>query len=131
MPSQLYSFSFAPNRSWTRSFSPQPEIQAYLQRVAREAGVLDRFRFGTTLTEARYDEDARVWRVATAGRWEGPTAQPATTDRHSTATSAASRAAGTGPVVGRGTVVLLGRSVGRSRAGRGPAQPAGAPVRWA
>src|SRR5919107_5795205 len=45
VPSQLYSFSFAPNPAWTRSFSPQPEIQAYLQGVARGAGVLDRFVF--------------------------------------------------------------------------------------
>ena len=34
VPSQLYSFSFAPNPHWSRSFSPQPEIQAYIQRVA-------------------------------------------------------------------------------------------------
>src|SRR6476469_3548757 len=40
VPSQLYSFSFAPNPHWSRSFSPQPEIQTYLQRVARESGVL-------------------------------------------------------------------------------------------
>ena len=33
-PSQLYSFSFAPNPDWSRSFSPQPEIQAYLERTA-------------------------------------------------------------------------------------------------
>ena len=33
MPSHLYSFSFAPNPTWSRSFSPQPEIQAYLKRV--------------------------------------------------------------------------------------------------
>src|SRR6188508_1834608 len=48
VPSQLYSFSFAPNPEWSRSFSPQPEIQAYLERTAQCAGVLDRFRFGTT-----------------------------------------------------------------------------------
>ena len=34
VPSQLYSFSFAPNPDWSRSFSPQPEIQAYLERTA-------------------------------------------------------------------------------------------------
>ena len=34
VPSQLYSFSFAPNPEWSRSFSPQPEIQAYLERTA-------------------------------------------------------------------------------------------------
>ena len=34
IPSQLYSFSFARNPEWGSSYSPQPEIQAYLQRVA-------------------------------------------------------------------------------------------------
>jgi len=65
VPSQLYSFSFAPNREWTRSFSPQPEIQSYIQRVAREAGVLDRFVFDTSVDAARWDEDAQRWIVAT------------------------------------------------------------------
>src|SRR5213080_2448871 len=66
VPSQLYSFSFAPNPAWTRSFSPQPEIQAYLQRVARESAVLGRFRFETAFEDATYDESARVWRIRTA-----------------------------------------------------------------
>jgi cation diffusion facilitator CzcD-associated flavoprotein CzcO len=65
VPSQLYSFSFAPNPDWSRSFSPQPEIHAYLERVARESGVLDRFAFDTTLEEARYDEQAQRWVVRT------------------------------------------------------------------
>ena len=30
VPSQLYSFSFAPNPDWSMSFSPQPEILAYI-----------------------------------------------------------------------------------------------------
>ena len=38
VPSQLYSFSFAPNPEWSRSFSPQPEIQAYLEDVAQTVG---------------------------------------------------------------------------------------------
>src|SRR5688572_260923 len=66
VPSQLYSFSFAPNRTWSRSFSPQPEIQAYIQRTAREAGVLDRFVFGTKLDDAAWDEEAGVWRAETS-----------------------------------------------------------------
>ena len=47
VPSQLYSFSFAPNPTWSRSFSPQPEIQAYIQRTAQKSGVLDRIVFDT------------------------------------------------------------------------------------
>ncbi len=66
VPSQLYSFSFAPNREWSRSFSAQPEIQAYLQRVARESGTLDRFRFGTEVRDARWDEAEQRWVVETS-----------------------------------------------------------------
>jgi cation diffusion facilitator CzcD-associated flavoprotein CzcO len=66
VPSQLYSFSFAPNKDWSSSFSPQPEIHAYLRRVARESGVLDRFLFDTRFEDAAYDEAAQVWRVRTS-----------------------------------------------------------------
>src|ERR1700712_6032517 len=66
VPSQLYSFSFAPNPAWSRSFSPQPEIQSYLQRVARRSGVLDRFRFDTLVEDAAWDEQEQVWRVTTS-----------------------------------------------------------------
>jgi cation diffusion facilitator CzcD-associated flavoprotein CzcO len=66
VPSQLYSFSFAPNRDWSRSFSPQPEIQAYLERTARESGVLDRFRFGVTVEDIVFDEDDQLWTVTTS-----------------------------------------------------------------
>ncbi|HET6652267.1 MAG TPA: NAD(P)/FAD-dependent oxidoreductase [Nocardioides sp.] len=65
VPSQLYSFSFAPNPDWSRSFSPQPEIQAYLRRVADEAGVLDRFRFGTAVEDAAWHDDDASWTVRT------------------------------------------------------------------
>src|SRR5687768_16276142 len=34
VPSILYSFSDHPNPDWSRTYSPQPEIQAYLQRCA-------------------------------------------------------------------------------------------------
>jgi cation diffusion facilitator CzcD-associated flavoprotein CzcO len=65
IPSQLYSFSFASNPEWSSSYSPQPEIQAYIQQVARDSGLLDRFHFDTPMTDARWDDDARVWRVRT------------------------------------------------------------------
>ena len=40
VPSHLYSFSFAPNPDWTRTYSRQPEIRAYLERVAEDFGVM-------------------------------------------------------------------------------------------
>ncbi|HET6153195.1 MAG TPA: NAD(P)/FAD-dependent oxidoreductase [Marmoricola sp.] len=66
VPSQLYSFSFAPNPNWSRSFSPQPEIHAYLQDVAQRSGVLDRFFFGVTVQDASWDETDLVWTVVTS-----------------------------------------------------------------
>jgi cation diffusion facilitator CzcD-associated flavoprotein CzcO len=66
VPSQLYSFSFALNPDWTRSFSPQAEIQDYLRTVAARSGVLDRFRFGVTFHDASWDSGARRWRIHTS-----------------------------------------------------------------
>ncbi len=65
VPSQLYSFSFAPNHSWSRSYSPQPEILAYMQRVAEESGVLDQFVFDTSVEHATWDAEAQEWVVET------------------------------------------------------------------
>jgi cation diffusion facilitator CzcD-associated flavoprotein CzcO len=65
VPSQLYSFSFASNPEWSSSYSPQPEIQAYIQKVARDSGILDRFHFDTPMTDACWDDAAQVWRVRT------------------------------------------------------------------
>ncbi|HEY4220326.1 MAG TPA: NAD(P)/FAD-dependent oxidoreductase, partial [Myxococcota bacterium] len=52
--SHLYSFSFAPNPSWSRQYSPQPEILAYLRRVADEHGVRARIRFRHLVTKAQW-----------------------------------------------------------------------------
>ena len=40
VPSHLYSYSFALNPEWTRSFSTQPEIYKYIQSVANRHKVL-------------------------------------------------------------------------------------------
>src|SRR5919112_1823608 len=66
VPSQLYSYSFAPNPKWSRSFSPQPEIQSYIREVAERSGTLDRFVFGTNLDSAEWDEDQHLWRISTS-----------------------------------------------------------------
>lgn len=68
--STLYSFSFAPNPDWSRTFSPQPEIQAYLWRVATEHGIVPLVRFNEEVTGARWDEAAAEWSVtSTSGEW--------------------------------------------------------------
>src|SRR3954447_1887569 len=65
VPSQLYSLSFARNPDWSSSYSPQPEIQAYLRRVAEQYGVRERTVFGTELEHAAWDEEAQLWRCRT------------------------------------------------------------------
>ena len=69
IPSQLYSYSFA-EFDWSSSYSPQPEIQAYIKQVADESGTLDRFVFDTLVEDAAWDDEAKRWQVQTsAGTW--------------------------------------------------------------
>lgn len=70
VPSHLYSFSFAPNPGWSRSFSPQPEIWAYLRDVAERYDVLRHARLGVEVLTAAWDGERAHWRVdTTAGTW--------------------------------------------------------------
>jgi len=65
VPSHLYSFSFAPNPEWSQTYSPQPEIRAYLQRCADAFGLRAHLRLRQAMTSAAWDEDAQRWRIAT------------------------------------------------------------------
>ena len=64
VPSRWYSLTFAPNADWTHRFSYGPEIQAYLEQVARDFGVNDVVRFETPVTSLVYE--APTWRLTTA-----------------------------------------------------------------
>ena len=64
--SHLYSFSFARNPGWTRSFSPAKEILEYLRGCAERFGVLPKIRFDHEITSATWDADALRWRLETA-----------------------------------------------------------------
>ncbi len=66
VPSNLYSFSFAPNPHWTETYSGQGEIERYLQEVARHFGVDEKVAFDTTLEEASWDPAGAVWRLQTS-----------------------------------------------------------------
>ncbi len=64
--SHLYSFSFARNPRWTRSFSPSREIHAYLRSCAERFDVLPRIRFDHEIKSAAWDDDAQRWRLETS-----------------------------------------------------------------
>lgn len=64
--SDLYSFSFAPNPNWTRSYGTQPEILAYLQSVAERFELTPQLRFDHDVQQAVWDDGARLWRITTS-----------------------------------------------------------------
>src|ERR1700710_151074 len=65
VPSHLYSYSFELNPDWSRSFSPQHEIQDYLRAVAAKYDLGDKHLFDTEVTLARWDAAANQWQIDT------------------------------------------------------------------
>lgn len=90
IPSNLYSFSFAPNPNWTRAYPQQPEILAYLETVTDTYGLRSKIRFNTEVTRAEWDGAACQWVLTMADgttdqfdvliNGTGPLSQPATPD---------------------------------------------------
>ncbi|MFD8672176.1 flavin-containing monooxygenase [Streptomyces seoulensis] len=66
VPSHLYSFSFAPNPDWPRTFSGQEHIRAYLERVADDFDLRPHLRFDSEVKLMTWDEDELRWHIETA-----------------------------------------------------------------
>ena len=70
VPSHLYSFSFAQNPGWSRTFSAQPEIWRYLRDTADRFGLRRFIRFEHDVLEAAWDDEASRWTIQTSrGPW--------------------------------------------------------------
>jgi cation diffusion facilitator CzcD-associated flavoprotein CzcO len=70
IPSHLYSYSFAMNPEWGRTYVEQPELEAYIGSTARRLGLLDHVSLRTEMLSARWDTVARRWEIdTTAGRF--------------------------------------------------------------
>ncbi|MCG9911736.1 MAG: NAD(P)/FAD-dependent oxidoreductase [Flavobacteriales bacterium] len=61
--SHLYSFSFEPNPQWSRVFSGQTEILAYLKHCVDKHQLRKHIRFGWKMTGARYDDHNSLWHI--------------------------------------------------------------------
>jgi cation diffusion facilitator CzcD-associated flavoprotein CzcO len=59
--SHLYSFSFAPNKSWSRTYARQPEILAYLETVADDFDLRRHLMLGTKVRSVRWNSDTWSW----------------------------------------------------------------------
>lgn len=65
VPSHFYSFSFALNPYWSKTYANQPEILSYLEKVATDHGLDDHLLTETRVTELRWSDDTRRWLVTT------------------------------------------------------------------
>ncbi|MFW6775502.1 flavin-containing monooxygenase [Nocardioides sp. CPCC 205120] len=66
VPSSLYSFSFDSNPGWRRVYSEQPDILAYLERVADRRGLRPLVRTGARAVAATYGDATGRWTVTLA-----------------------------------------------------------------
>ncbi len=65
IPSHLYSFSFAPNPNWTRTYPEQPELRAYLNDCVERYGVREHIRCNCKVLQATWEEQDTHWRLLT------------------------------------------------------------------
>jgi cation diffusion facilitator CzcD-associated flavoprotein CzcO len=66
IPSNLYSFSFAPNPAWTRAYPLRDELHAYLRGCAERFGVLPHTRVSCELLAATWLADEQRWELETS-----------------------------------------------------------------
>lgn len=66
VPSHLYSFSFAPNPDWPRTFSGQEHIWDYLERVADTFRLRPHIRLDTEVLKLTWDAEELHWLIETS-----------------------------------------------------------------
>ncbi|MGW7355993.1 flavin-containing monooxygenase [Streptomyces sp. NPDC054802] len=66
VPSHLYSFSFAPNPDWPRTFSGQEHIRAYLEHVTDTFRLRPHLRLEHEVLMMRWNTDELRWEIETS-----------------------------------------------------------------
>lgn len=66
VPSHFYSYSFALNPRWSKTYADQPEILAYLEKVAADHGLGPHLVADTRVTALRWSDDTQRWTLTTA-----------------------------------------------------------------
>ena len=65
VPSHFYSYSYALNPRWSKTFANQPEILAYLEKVAADNQLGDHLVARTRVTTLRWSDTERRWTLET------------------------------------------------------------------
>lgn len=68
VPSHLYSFSFEPNRHWSRPYPQQQEIQDYILRLVDAYRLRPLIRFGAEVRSLRWLVAQQCWQIEVAGQ---------------------------------------------------------------
>ena len=66
IPTDLYSYSFAPRLKWSGAYAPQKEILDYLRTCADQFGLENHFRFDHELQNAKWDDNEKRWVIETS-----------------------------------------------------------------
>lgn len=66
IPSNLYSYSFAPNPDWSRAYSGSKEILGYIHHLVAHYQLEELIRFGQNVTGMAFDAHAGLWRIETS-----------------------------------------------------------------
>lgn len=66
VPSHFYCYSFEPNPDWSRVYSPQAEIQRYVEGCVDKYGLRPHIVHGARVTKLRLDVQSRLWQVTFA-----------------------------------------------------------------
>lgn len=65
IPSNLYSYSFAPKPDWSRSFSGSREILGYIHHLVDHFALSSYLRMEENVTGLEYDEEQGLWTART------------------------------------------------------------------
>jgi cation diffusion facilitator CzcD-associated flavoprotein CzcO len=63
--SHVYSFTFALNPAWSRSYAAQPEILAYMRKTVTDLDLWPHIRVNTGIASAAWDDASSTWLVTT------------------------------------------------------------------
>ncbi len=83
IPSHLYSFSFAPNPNWSRSYSGHQEIWDYLKNCVKQFDIGSKVRYNAEIVSSVFDSEKGFWTL---------------TDQNGNSTSARVVISATGPL---------------------------------
>ena len=65
VPSHFYSYSFALNPRWSKTFAEQPEILAYIEKVVADHGLREHLVPRTRITTLRWSDADQRWTLTT------------------------------------------------------------------